>query len=392
MTTLPQIGLIADDFTGAMDSGAQFSHSPLGVHFRFAGQSTGDVEIVNTASREINEAQAVARARNVCQLLTGRQLFKKIDSTLRGHVAAEIEAILSASPYRKAVICSAAPLQGRTIRDGVLYIDGVPLEQTAFKDDPVYPATSSLVSELIGKRTSRLSLREVRGSVEELAHAICGSGYPLITVDAETPEDLLAIARAILMANALPCGAFGLAKAYLEALELPSVPQAVFHTEGRVLILVGSANQIGRDQARRLETRPDSLVVKLDCVPDVATLKQSLSLLPSNTRILVLCADQGQVVRSPEWLRFGRTVSDVAVGLLDLFQPETILVIGGETVTYFCDLLETESIQILGEATPGIPFGRIHGGRLDGCLLVTKAGGFGHASTLTDILSFAEEQ
>lgn len=387
-----KIGLIADDFTGAMDSGAQFSQSPLGVHFRFAGQSTGDVEIVNIASREIKEAEAVARARNVCRLLTGRQLFKKIDSTLRGHVAAEVEAILSASSYRKAVICSAAPLQGRTIRDGVLYVDHVPLEQTAFKDDPAYPAKSSLVSELIGKRTSRLSLKEVRGPVEKLAQAISGSGYPLITADAETSDDLLVLARAILIANALPCGAFGLAKAYLEALKLPSVQHSAFYAKGRVLVLAGSANQIARNQVRVLETRPDTLLVKLDCAPDLAALKQSLHTFLPDKRILVLCANQDETVHSAEWLRFSRTISEVAFELLDGFQPETLLVVGGETVTYFCDLLQTESIQILGEAAPGIPFGRIHGGKLDQRLLVTKAGGFGQANTLTDILSLKEEK
>jgi D-threonate/D-erythronate kinase len=390
MTTLPLVGLIADDFTGAMDSGAQFSRSSLGVYFRFAGQSTGDVEIINTASREIHQAHAITRTRNVCRLLTGRQLFKKIDSTLRGHVAAEIEAILSVSPYRKAVICSAAPLQGRTIRNGVLYVDNLPLEQTPFKDDPVYPARSSLVSELIGRSTSHLSIEQVRSSPEKLAQAIHKSKRTLITADAETSDDLLTLARAILLTHSLPCGAFGLAKAYLEALDVPPLPRPAFRPKGRVLVLAGSANQITRNQIRILETRPDAYVLKLDCAPDPASLKQSLSMLPSSKRIFVLCADQERTVHSPEWLRFGRTLSEAAFELLDEFQPEMVLVIGGETVTYFCDLLQTESIEIIGEATPGIPFGCIHGGRLDQRLLITKAGGFGQANTLTDILCFEE--
>lgn len=387
MKTSPQIGLIADDFTGAMDSGAQFSYSTLGVHFRFAGQSTGEVEIVNTASREIDETAARTRVRNVCKLLNGRQLFKKIDSTLRGHVAAEIETILSVfHRYNKAVICSAAPLQGRTIRDGILYINGTPLEQTSFKDDPVYPARTSKIAELIDSPISHIALSQIRGSLVKLTTAILESKQNVITADAETEDDLLKLARAIHLTSSLPCGAFGLAKAFLTALDIQSIHRIPFLPKGRVLVLAGSANQMTRDQLKQLELHPQSHVMKLDCAPDTATLKQNLSRVPSNKRVFSLCADQEMTVRSPEWLRFGQTVSQVALELLDVLQPETIFVIGGETVTYFCELLQTESIEILGEAAPGIPYGRIHGGRLDQHMLITKAGGFGHAKTLENIL------
>ena len=387
MKTFPKIGLIADDFTGAMDSGAQFSYSPLGVHFRFAGETTGDVEIINTASREIDEAAARTRVDSACKILSGRQLFKKIDSTLRGHVAAEIKTILSMShQYNKAVICSAAPLQGRLIRNGILYVNNVPLEQTSFKDDPVYPARTSKVAELLVSPVSHLSLEQVRGSVAKLSTAILESDQDLITADAETEDDLLKLARVIHLTNSLPCGAFGLARAFLKAVDIPPVHKTPFVPHGRVLLLAGSANQITRDQLRKLESHPETQLLKFDCTPNVASLKQSLSRVPLHKRIFILCADQEKTVRSPEWLRFGQTVSEVAFELLDAIRVETVFVIGGETVTYFCELLQTESIEILGEASSGIPYGRIHGGRLSQHMLITKAGGFGQADTLANIL------
>lgn len=383
MKTYPKIGLIADDFTGAMDSGAQFSYSPLSVYLRFSGQPTGAVEIVNTASREVEETTACRCVQAACQLLADRQLFKKIDSTLRGHVAAEVEAVLSLNhQYARAVICSAAPLQGRTIRDGILYVNNVPLAQTSFKNDPVYPARTSKVAELIAKPVSNLLLEQVRGSLTELSNAIFESEHNLITADAETEDDLLRLARAIQLTNSLPCGAFGLARAFLKALEIPSIQSPPFVPHGRVLLLAGSANQITRDQLQKLDMHPESYLLRLNYAPDIVSLKQRAGLFPSNKYLFVLCADQDTTVRSPEWLRFGHTVSEVALELLDDIRPDSIFVIGGETVTYFCKLLQVDSIEILGEVTPGIPFGRIHGGRLDQHMLITKAGGFGQTDTL----------
>lgn len=387
-----KIGLIADDFTGAMDSGAQFSYSQLGVHFRFAGLPNEDVEIINTASREIPVHEAVARVRAACQVLAGRRLFKKIDSTLRGHVGAEIEAVLKASPYQKAVICPAAPLQGRTVRDGVLFINGIPLEQTAFKDDPFYPAKTSCLAELVGNPTAHLPLDVVRGPLADLTDVITASPLPLLTADAESPADLLALARAILATLALPCGAFGLARAYLQALEVETVTHPPFQPDGVVLVLVGSANQVVREQVARLETQPDSLVLRIDPLSTPEILQQVFDLFPLNKRILALCAAQDKTVRTPEWLRFGQTVSETGLAVLAKFQPQTILVVGGETVTHFCQQARVESIEVLGEAASGIPYGRLRGGLLDQRLMVTKAGGFGSPETLANILYPTEKK
>jgi len=391
MTTIPKIGLIADDFTGAMDSGAQFSYSRLGVHFRFAGLPGGDVEIIDTASREIPEPESVARVQAACSSLAGRNLFKKIDSTLRGHVGAEILAVLSASPYRKAVICPAAPLQGRTVLNGLLYVNGVPLERTSFKDDPVYPVRTSCLADLVGKPVSHLALDLVRGSLEQLTGAIISSSHTLLTADAETSDDLYALARAILASNALPCGAFGLAKAYLQALDLLPAERPALQVAGRVLVIAGSANEVTRRQIEQLESFPDSLVLKMGASSSLAEIESTLGPLPSNKRVLVLCANQDKTIRTPAWLRFGKTVSAVAFGLFDHFQPRTIFVIGGETASYFCQLAKTESIEILGEAAPGIPYGRIQGGKLDGCQLITKAGGFSTPDILVRILYPSKE-
>lgn len=386
MKTTPKIGLIADDFTGAMDSGAQFSYSNLSVHFRFTGQIKSDVEIINTASREMDETSAVDLTLAACQTLAGRQLFKKIDSTLRGHVGAETLAVLSAGGYHKAVICPAVPLQGRLVCGGRLYVNGVALDQTSFKDDPVYPAKSSFIAQLIKAPTYHLPLELVRGPFSQLVSAISKADQPLITADTETSGDLDSLAQAILETHSLPVGAFGLANAFLRAINIEIANHSHFRPDWPVLVLVGSANKVTRDQVSALDSRPENLVLKFDATHAPALIDQLFGQIPSEKCNLILCANQDKTIRSLDWLEFGKTISEIGLKMLGQFQPKTIVVVGGETATHFCRLIQAESIQILGESMPGIPFGRIQGGRLDQCLVVTKAGGFGFSDTLVNIL------
>ncbi len=404
------IGLIADDFTGALDSGAQFASASARVYLRLSGRAEGEVELINTASREISEPEAVERVRQACAALKGRKLFKKIDSTLRGHAGAEIQAILdaqdgSAGCYRKAIICPAAPLQGRVTRDGLIYVNGQPLEQTAFKDDPVYPAKTSRLAELIRRPAVHLPLEAVRGSPEALSAAILEAGLPLLSADAETPDDLRAVAGAALATGALPCGAFGLARAYLEALLpfdpagshalaecLPTVRRAAGVSLPLIIVVVGSAHPAARRQVQALAGRPATVIARLEASPPFFASAPSLDGLAAQGGVLVLCARQEQSLRTPEWLRFGQTVSEIALDLAGRFRPQALLVVGGETLAYLCRQAQVESIHVLGEAAPGVPYGCIQGGLLHDCLLISKAGSFGDPDTLNQILTSLEEK
>ena len=383
------IGLVADDFTGAMDSGAQFAYAAPDVFLRFAGQPHYAVEIVNAASREQHEIHAIDRHRLACRLLMGRDLFKKIDSTLRGHVGAEVETMLTVMShrYRKAVICPAAPLQGRTVIAGQLSVHGVPLAESAFQHDPMYPARSSLLSELIRRPTTHLALSAVRGPAATLRDHIMNAPTAMVTTDAETSDDLNAVAEAILASHSLPCGAFGLAHAYMR-LRLPSMRQHTTFASGkRILVVVGSANPMARAQAAALAQHPASLDCPVDGNSHAATIRTMIEAASEHPRIIILRAAQAQTLHTPEWLGFGRTVSTLAADLLESLAIDTVVMVGGETVTHLSQIVQMTGIHILGEAAPGVPFGRIEGGRCAGLQLLTKAGGFGQPDTLVKMLS-----
>jgi hypothetical protein len=97
------------------------------------------------------ERAAVEITKITCQLLELNPvvIFKKIDSVLRGHVAAELEAQMKAMGKARALIVAANPSLGRTIVNGQYFVGGVPLAETSFSDDPDFPVHTSVVTDIV---------------------------------------------------------------------------------------------------------------------------------------------------------------------------------------------------------------------------------------------------
>src|SRR5678816_2652134 len=101
----PIILAIADDLTGANDAGVQFAAAGIrsvvfANHHLERLPRDYPVVVINTESRHLAPAQAVERVRKIglMGMAAGvRCLYKKTDSTLRGNIGAELEALLSAT-------------------------------------------------------------------------------------------------------------------------------------------------------------------------------------------------------------------------------------------------------------------------------------------------------
>jgi uncharacterized protein YgbK (DUF1537 family) len=389
---IPLIGLIADDLTGALDSGAQFVQFGMQTCLRILGEGAGPVEIINTSSREVLEDEAVERCRQAARSLAGRKLFKKIDSTLRGHVGAEIEAVLQGSNYRKAVVCPAAPLQGRVVRGGQVLVGGRLLADSPFKNDPTYPARTSRIADLIHRPTGHLALAAVRQPAAGLAESMAALPQAIVTADAETEADLANLSRAILACDYLPCGAFGLAQAWAQELcgQNPRLSTAPFpNGQGAALAIVGSGNTASQEQVEQVARLGDGLVWNIPTHLQAAqadALAEKLAAAWPESGARVVWPDQEDVSADQTWQEIIDGLSRFASSLLQRINPAFLVVVGGETATRLCTLMQVESIELRGEVAPGIPWGRLIGGRLDGMAVITKAGGFGGRETLVKIL------
>ncbi len=150
------IVILADDFSGAAELAGIAATCGVSaeVHTHFHPDSTADVIAVDTDTRWRTEDEASAILKTVTreiQAARPRWIYKKTDSVLRGHVRAEIEAVLDITGHTDCLLIPANPSKARVIQQGQYFIQGVPLHETIFAQDPDHPRHSSDLRLLLGE-------------------------------------------------------------------------------------------------------------------------------------------------------------------------------------------------------------------------------------------------
>ena len=148
--------VIADDITGAAEIAGIAYRQGQQVQLVCGGSvcssdtATCGTTVIATDTRSMTEADAIAETHRILLPLSsegGKLIFKKTDSALRGHVVAELTALMEATGYQRAVYLPANPSKGRIIRNGIYYINLVPIHETAFSYDPEFPAKTAVLKE-----------------------------------------------------------------------------------------------------------------------------------------------------------------------------------------------------------------------------------------------------
>ncbi len=393
--------IVADDLTGAMDAAAPFARRGLDVRVLTAPDTLAtlladppQVLSINTGTRHATaETAAAVVAALVGDLawLNPELLFKKIDSTLRGHVVVETVAAMQSSGRCEVLICPAVPAQGRVLSGGELFIDGVPLHATAIGRDHRSPPPVAPLPELF-----RPALSDVPVSLELVGSIQAPVSQPALPrfriADASTTEQIrdLAVTAAGRCGDILFVGAAGLTDALAEVLfgcEVPvAAPPAL---SGKALFVVGSrAPQIAKQVAALIVADPCTQVIELTDAQalDSEELQSLISLGPQPAS-LVLRAPQASLRADSDPDLVAKALADSAVALLAQGEIGLLVVTGGDTVMAVLDVLEVGVVQVCGEVLPGIVHGLID--TPNGLLrLVTKAGGFGDEQLFCTIAKY----
>src|SRR4051794_22948217 len=212
-----KVGVVADDLTGAADGGVQLARAGYRTAVAFhgapvPGDGSGlDAVVLDTDSRALPPDPARGRVRDAMRAVAVTPIvLKKIDSTLRGHVGAEVAAALDASGRRVAIVAPAFPAARRTTDGGVQLLDGRPVDRTRFAHDPVSPVREAHLPALLAA-DGLDGVRHVRaGDGAGLADAIAAGRC--VVADARTDDELEAIVRAVAdPADVLWVGSAGLA-------------------------------------------------------------------------------------------------------------------------------------------------------------------------------------
>ena len=378
------ITLIADDLTGACDAGAHFSgRGRVGVFVDAARvDATREVAVVDTESRALSPSEAGARVRAAARDLRTRIrtgfVFKKIDSTLRGPVTAEIEALLEVSGRPTALVCSSFPAHGRTVIGGVLCVDARPAHTSAIGRDPAYPGDTSVVTDILRRGAARpvrhLPLAEVRGGSAALRAALRRAAGGIIAADAETEADLDALAAAAIASpHVILAGSAGLAE--FAARHLGHAGSVAPMPKGRAwLIVAGSLHPVARAQIRALEGAGIAGVAVDGLLePDTRALATELG----EGRPVFLTTADGEAATAEARRGMAAALAATAARLLEKTRPELLAVSGGDTAHALMSALGADRIELTGAPASGLGLGELVTRTARSLPWLSKSGGFG---------------
>jgi uncharacterized protein YgbK (DUF1537 family) len=388
-----KLGIIADDLTGAMDAGLPFALAGLETTVAMSTGRVLDSEVVaiNTDSRAADVQEACKRVKMAASQLAGRRLYKKIDSTLRGYVGAELLTLMVLLDIDKAVLCPAFIEGGRTLIDGQLRVDGKPLNETSLVNDPMWPMNTSDVATLLGLPATLLGLECVEGGLDTLQKAINRAKTRVVIVDAVRKSHLETIGQAIAAGNWLPCGSTGLAAAWVKALGLhksytPPRPQV---NSAPVLVVAGSRNPVTIKQIRCAQAVSRLSTIELAPGDEEADRWAGLEEALKSRSNTLLTSTLAQLV--PEaGPSLNALMGRLTARACQEFELAGIVLTGGDTAMVVCEALGTSGMRIIGELQAGIPYGTLIGGSGERLWSVTKAGGFGSENVLVEAMSLMQ--
>ena len=389
---MAQILIVADDLSGAADCGIACAVQGLDTVV-VLDQASVDAEVlaVDANTRAMAPGGAAAEtARLVHQYAReGRQiLFKKLDSTLRGHIGVELAAALEA--WRSVVnrssavviVAPAFPATGRTTIGGRQWLHGVPLE-------PDVPAMLTGA----GLQTSRISLEIVRSGRLPAFLQTNADASTAFVCDAQTDADLRLIgqAAASLQERAVWAGSAGLAHFLPAALNGPrsprraSVPRA---RQGPVVVVVGSLAPLSRSQAGVLAATNELAVVTLR--PQGLLAGPGAQEWSEDQDLVARALSDGRdllIVLGAEERLEGDTAPYLCSALARLLAPcqagiGALVLTGGETARAVLTGFGVRFLVPIREVEPGVPLALASTESGEPLAVITKAGAFGDPETL----------
>lgn len=419
MHSKPNLGIVADDLTGANDTLVQFAEAGFSARLSLSGPDTTNTttaspaavaSVTDTRPLEFTEARFRTRGAVEQLALSGiDQLYVKIDSTMRGSIAGQVAGALDAwrrtHPDAFAVVCPAYPAMGRVVELGRLLVHGTPVEHTPAGSDPVTPVLSSSVTELLPNATLAPTLADVPEGERAPALLAAASQNPVVVVNAVEQSDLELLAAALLEIGprAVPVGSAGLAGALAARWAAPATENPPSPDAGadRTLVVVSSLHDVSREQAMMLAEAlpPEELLVLRPTMDNLRTaadtegwLKATLPPHDVPRTVLVLSPSRvgAGLKDQPGGASTGAMVASglawLTAALMAQEEFSNLVLMGGDGARAVLRECGAESVTVLGALEEGVPLGVINGGRANGIRTVTKAGGFGTPQTLVDIL------
>jgi uncharacterized protein YgbK (DUF1537 family) len=413
--------IVADDFTGAGDTGVQFSKNGLramvitGTDNFTENLEQCDVIAVDTESR-FDDAETAARKISDIGKIVAREnikyFYKKIDSTMRGNIGAEISALMDSIGAEHTFVVPALPEYGRTTFNGKVYVNGILLEETEFAKDPKNPVKESFIPRIIAHQTDKktaviiydyiISGREVL--IDKLQYHL-DAGVQIVIFDAKHERDIDLIASVIseIKKKIIFAGCSGLAEYLSKYLYIRKDIRSG-------VVIAGSVSDVTRNQiAFAIHYLPVKLVeidtARIFSLERSAEKKRILDIVVESASrgedVIIRSAATREVVNKTfeageESGMTGTAVSEAVAQFLgetagDIIREVKIkgmLLTGGDTAVKTARNLNIKGFVLQDEVIHGIPFGHFIGEEFSGIIIASKAGGFGGEDAIFRVLNF----
>jgi uncharacterized protein YgbK (DUF1537 family) len=349
-----RVAIVADDLTGALDTGTPFVDAGLSVAVALdvdaveAAIATGaEVVVVNTVSRALDPLDAADRVSQAAAALARASpdlVLKKIDSRLKGNVAAESEALALAIGRQRLLVAPAVPDQGRFTRQAHVVGFGV--------------AEPLPIAPLFSRRPIDVRI-----------------------ADAATDEDLDEAVQSVDWSTTIAVGARGIGLALARRLTRSRAPTP-FEPSARTLFAFGSRDPITEAQiAVLLES---GLIASHRDAPAGAVPGDGK---PAGLPMLLRCTGSLTDAQQTVAERFAAGVSRI----VSRSAPDLLMMGGGDTAYAILHALGARVLLPKGEIEAGIPWfetERPGSGRMRSAV---KSGGFGNAQSLLKVLRDAPD-
>jgi uncharacterized protein YgbK (DUF1537 family) len=397
-----RLAVVADDLTGAMDTGVQFAKCGLHTEIMLGqrGLARAEAVVLSTDSRDTSAREAYRRTKALGRRLSDHIVYKKIDSTLRGNIGPELEGLLDGLGLAHTLVTPTFPAAGRTVVGGYHRVHGTLLTESSFADDPVWPARESHVPTLLTRQTKRavgyLPLSVVELGKRAVIDALSAEPATVVAADAAEEDHLRTLARALaeLRHTWLACGSAGLAQQWPAALGRGGLaPTGLSWTPSAepVLVVAGSRHPSTTQQIGRAVDQGQLSLVTLSpgdgTVQDVAK-ERMLDLLAQKSNV-VLSTASGEFVAGRAGA-VAQMLAGLVIWALQSVSLAGLVLTGGDTARAVCGALGAKALRVLGEVQAGVPAGILSSGPFDGLRVVTKAGGFGDDKAIVEAIKLIQ--
>ncbi|SFG12996.1 four-carbon acid sugar kinase family protein [Oribacterium sp. WCC10] len=395
-----QLLILADDLTGALDSGVQLTCK--GEHVvilterdaAFPEDNSVDVIVIDTETRHVSKEDASEIVKNLVKKAFDHginRIYKKTDSGLRGNVGAELAAVLEASKSDHLNFIPAYPAVDRKTINGIQYVNGKPLAESIFAKDPINPITVSRIEDLIHL-----------GSDVQVVSGDSEVKRGIVVYDAETNEDMKKIAEKLDADSDLDIT--GGCAGFLEVFPVQVTSRKDVDFKGlgkKLLVLSGSVNEITRAQlsfsekqgAFRLHVPLNEILQNIWSDDDKESFSEKLKSAQENSLIIIdtLGEFDRKYVNTPDEAAhiIASHMGRLASNIIRKFPERTIMMIGGDTLQGFIRNQGISVLRPIEEIDPGIVIAAYdYDGKEN--YLITKSGAFGSPDQLERIVSWLE--